>query len=232
MKNETCFKKFVRIIAGGVTGAFLLTGISAILTYVVIVLMANVPWMGKIFFIKEWTLEGNYAVIIAAGIAGFIAGSIKSNSSIIQTWRFAAFVFLIPMVLGLWLFYGYASHVEIPQKIKITDCSNRVVRTHFKFPKGRNYHLIIATASSPTNAFSGEVHITCGTLDVVDFPIQPEQVTWLNIMPFEFNLTGPALYQFIHPQTNYEIQMDFDQPPPPSTSLWLYWLQAYKDRDK
>jgi len=125
--------------------------------------------------------------------------------------------------------------------MKIIDCTNKVTKVRFKFPKGRGCDLMLATASSPTNAFSGHIRITSGTIAVIDFPIRAEQRPWLQRygVPISFILTGdsmntnsPPLYQFVQAQKDYDIEIVFDQPPPPSTSIWLHWQQAYKDRDK
>ncbi|MGH7953129.1 MAG: hypothetical protein ACREFE_14605 [Limisphaerales bacterium] len=218
MKNAAYFNKFVRIIAGGVTGAFLLCGISVILVIVVGEIIPIAPWIGYIFFVPLWTLERVYSVFIIAGIAGFILGLIKRNSPIIQKCSAPALILGIPLIFGLWIFYGVASHVETPRQIKLTDITNSIVTVHFKVPKGRNYHLELSIPSGSTNAFSGSVSILNGASTITNFPIGSAQ--------------ADVQCNFFHAQTNYNMEIRFNQQPPPSTSLWLDWLQAYKDRDK
>lgn len=140
-----------------------------------------------------------------------------------------------------WLVHTYAGYIGIPQSIKIAECTNSTTKVHFKFPKGHNYHLVLGTASVPSDSFSGRIDITSGTSSVVSFPIRPEPVYWLKNygVPFGFSLTGdaintnsPILSKFIYAQKDYDIRITFNQSPPLSTEIWLYWLQASKDKGR
>jgi hypothetical protein len=150
----------------------------------------------------------------------------------------------IPLIVCGFIFYRYVTSVEVPAGLKITDCTNRVTKVNFKFPAGRYYHLMLVTGANLTNAFSGQIHISDGGASVVDYPIdssRPEPRNWLQSMgvPWSSSLTGdplitnsPPLYSVIHAQEDYTIEIDFSNEPPPSMSIWLYWLQAYKDRGR
>ena len=148
----------------------------------------------------------------------------------------------IPLVVCGFLFYKYVSSVEVPTGVKITDCTNKVTKANFKFPSGRYYHLMLVTGANMTNTYSGQVHILEGEVSVVVYPIdssRAESRNWLQDVgiPWSFSLTGdpiitnsPPLYTLVHARENYTIEIDFSNKPPPSMSIWLYWLQAYKDR--
>jgi hypothetical protein len=137
-----------------------------------------------------------------------------------------------------------ALNTLIPHSIKLVDCTNSILKVHLKVPKGRGYNLVLGMPGSEMAEkfpykFSGRIQIIEDKSSIIDFPIGSELIqscNWLNgesgfILTGFRNTNCPALSQFIHPQKDYDIEIDFDQSPPPSTSIWLFWLQAYKDKE-
>jgi hypothetical protein len=148
-----------------------------------------------------------------------------------------AIVIGISVMLVTWLFYGYASHVEIPQKIKLTDCTtNNTVKIDLHVPKGNNYYLLVDTPTA--YSFSGRVRILEGVTSIEDTSFKGLQVFWglpnvaYVLTDFRNATNNTAWNQIVKSQKDYNIQIVFDQPPPPATSVWLYWLQTHKDRDR
>lgn len=232
------------IIAGGITGAVALVGLSVVLVLFISGAGAALPYLGHFIekWTKQWTLEGPYIAFIAAGCVGFVFGAFvgKRHIHIIRKWFSAAIIGGIPMIFILWLFYACASGVRIPRIMKLADCTNSEINIYLKIPEGRNYDLVLASASDSTNTFLGHIHISSGASLIADFPISSElaeQCNWLGSIP-SLSLTGfrntncLSLSQFIHAQREYNIEIIFDRSPPPSTSVWLHWVQAYKDKDK
>lgn len=141
-------------------------------------------------------------------------------------------------------------HTVIPRSIKLIDCTNSALEFNLRLPKGYSYNFVLATPGmgmvlkSPYT-FSGNVRILGETNQnqPTAFPIGSElaqQCNWLEMdgIPYSFALTGfrnsncPSLDHLIHGAKDYDVKIVFSQPPPTSTSIWLHWFQAYKDRDK
>ena len=208
-------------MGGGIVGAVTLVCVSVILILLVSGAGASLPFIGHVIetWTRQWTLEGIYTVFITASFMGFILGAFfsKKHLQVVQKWFSSALILGIAMTFCLWLFYGYASHVEFPRNLKLADCTNTTT-IHLKVPKGRYYRLVLTMPSGSTNVFSGRINISDGVSTVTNLSIG------FNQMEQQCN--------FFHAQSNYDINITFDQPPPPSTSIWLHWLQAYKDRDR
>jgi hypothetical protein len=138
-------------------------------------------------------------------------------------------------------------HTVIPHSLKLADCTNSTIECHLRLPKGRSYYLVLATPETgmvlkPLYSFSGDVHITTATTSLIHFPIGSEmthQCNWLERagIPYSFILTGPwntncpLLDRLLYATTNYNIRIVFKESPPPTTSIWLHWLQAGKDKE-
>ena len=147
---------------------------------------------------------------------------------------------------GLFL-WTLQRHTVIPRSIKLTDCTNSILEFNLRIPKGNSYFLVLATPGmgmvlNPPYSFSGDVYILDKKAQPIDFPIGSElaeQCNWLERdgIPFSFALTGfkntncPFFGNLIQGTKDYHFKIVFSQPPPLSTSIWLCWLQAHKDKD-
>jgi hypothetical protein len=169
-------------------------------------------------------------------------------TKISANWFYAATIGF-SAVLGVWFVYTYASYTEILRSEKLTSCTNNVLKFHLQVPKGRQFIFELSmpeTQNNGTNsshAFAGHIKIQNGLSPTVSFPISSELAQgsdWIQEpgMRPEWALTGPSntncfnLSALIHPQEAYDIEVVFDKAPPATASLWLCWLQAYKDRNK
>jgi len=151
----------------------------------------------------------------------------------------------IPLIISAWLLYSYTTRISIPHTVKLADCTNNMTAFHVMIPKGHAYHLElkvpeiqVMTDGTVTSSykFSGRVRILNGENLVADFPIDSDKA-WLTSSCFvitgvDFQNTNlPPLNQFVQAQKNYDIQITLD-PPPTSSSIWLYWLQSKLDMSK
>jgi hypothetical protein len=141
--------------------------------------------------------------------------------------------------------------VEIPKQLKLTDCTNATLKVKLTVPKGHHFQLVYAqletddknTSNTPPFQLSGHIQISPINTSVALFSFTPEtseKCNWLQLHGFQksYILTwNPPTntLRFSHllqRETQTELKIVFDQPPPANSSLWLAWLQDYKDRDK
>jgi len=245
--------KFKEMIWGGITGALLFTGIYIVLiiatSYAGNLLPASGPSIQKFFGMDKWTFEGIYKVFIIVAGVGVVSGVLVGWRCPQMTQKIftPAACLGVPALLVGWFLYGYSTHIETPRSMKLTNCTNGIIEFSFRVPKGRSYNFVLATPGvgmvlNPPYTFSGDIQIMGETNLPIDFPIGSElaqQCNWLERdgIPYSFALTGsrntncPSLDRLIHGAKDYHVKIVFSQPPPPSTSFWLHWLQAYKDKD-
>jgi hypothetical protein len=217
-------KKAGWIVAGGITGALLLIGVSLVLILLVGGDGPALPYFGVGHIIEKWkqtwTSEGICIFFAVSGVIGFAVGAVVGwrNLQIIKKWFAPTLTFAIPIILLLWMLNNYAGHVTFPREMKLTDCTNKIISVQLTVPKGRNYRLVLAAPSSSTNIVSGYVSILNGVNAVTNFPIGSNK--------------AENQCDFFRAGVSYNIEITFDQPPPSVTSIWLHWLQAYRDRNK
>ncbi len=161
MKNRNTLTFVSKIVVGGITGAFLLTGITVLASVVVallIDLLAPLGWKFD-FYTKEVSLEREYVAFIVAGIIGFALGAIMRDAKRIEGWSPKACIWIIPLLSVLTLWYFASSNLEHARQMKIVDCTDRPVRVEFKLPKGRGFQLRLVPG---LNAFpiGGHVQLT------------------------------------------------------------------------
>ena len=221
MKFIAGLKKCVWIGVAGITGSFVSGLIAIALLFIVgiggAIIAAFVPFVNHIM--SKWTLDGIYLTIIGAYCVGFVFGcsAARRHLQVIQKWFAPIFVLGIFMTFGLWLAYNYANHVGFIRKEKLADCTN-VMTFHLKVPRGHDYRFILAVPSGSTNQFSGRMDISDGA----------SIVTNVNVGFSQTEQQG----NFLHAETNYDIRISFNQSPPPSSSIWLYWREGYRDRHR
>ncbi len=146
----------------------------------------------------------------------------------------------------LWFLWTVQRHTMIPRSIKLTDCTNSTLEFSLRLPMGRAYNFVLATpnaamALKTPYLFAGKIRIFETTNLLADFPIGSEttqQCNWLEgngiayslILTSSQNTNSPILSRLICGKKDYQIKIEFSQPPPHLSSLWLCWVQAYKDR--
>lgn len=168
----------------------------------------------------------------------------------IQKNLFPVGVMAISLIVGAWFFHAYVIRIEIPKKIKLADCTNSPVKIYLKAPAGRKYFLVLDTPQIEvaTNGklissytFSGRIRIAKDNKVIADMPIASDHalLTMLNNAdsPYGYELTGfsedtnmPSLSGLVQARANYDLEINFNPTPPPSSSIWLHWLQTAKDQ--
>ncbi|HEV2437652.1 MAG TPA: hypothetical protein VG077_16785 [Verrucomicrobiae bacterium] len=151
-------------------------------------------------------------------------------------------LFLVSATAGL--FYLFCMGIIIPHSMKLVDCTNDVVTFHLRIPKGNSYSLVLATPGKGMSIISpyqfyGQVYVSDGTLMKIEFPIGSDYTMPCNWLKDSSGLilngkstNCPVLDEFIRSGQNYDFKIVFDKPPPSSTSIWLVWMQAVKDKGK
>ncbi|MGA2868519.1 MAG: hypothetical protein ABSF34_05095, partial [Verrucomicrobiota bacterium] len=169
-------------------------------------------------FSQEGILEKVYLALAIAGVVGFPVGTFVGwkHSQAVQKWFGPVAGFGILAILFGWFLYVYASHVEVPQKLKLVDCSTSTTKIHLKIPKGHYYRIVLVLPSGSTNVFSGRINISDEISAITNISIGSSQIE--------------QQCNFLHEQSNYDLEINFDQLPPPSTSIELHWLQTQQDK--
>ena len=209
------------MMTGGIAGALWLVGLASILTLLISVEGPALPYFGIGHAIENWKHSWSDKRIdvffVSIGAMGFALGMIAGwrRSAVVQKWFVPTVTYATPIVLCLWLLNNYAGRVAVPCKTKLTDCTNNPVAVQLAVPKGRNYRLVLAAPPGSSNTFSGHARITDGASRATNFSFG--------------NNRAEAQCDFLRAQTSYIIEIQFDQPPLPATSLWLHWLQAVRD---
>jgi hypothetical protein len=243
IKSDSKFKEMFLILKSGIIGALALTGICIFLFLIGFAVRGEFI---SYFYQKTFARCSFEGLLIATSGLGFVLGMIARRRLTLKSEIILIATFSVPLIIGAWLLHAYAIRVAIPHTMKLADCSNSVVNIRLKVPQGHGYCLDLITPeiqAMPNGTvissckFSGRVRISNGTSLVADFPIGSDK-SWLT--GSEFVLTGvglqntnvPPLSQFIQAQRDYDIEITFDSSPPPSSSIWLYWLQSRGDTEK
>jgi hypothetical protein len=244
VKSDSKLNEIFSVIKSGIIGALVLNGICIILFFIGFAVRGSFVSYLYSRTLAKCPLEGLFIAI--SGI-GFIIGLVmKRRFPRIQRGIAPLAGVAIPLVIGAWLLHAYAIRVSVPHTMKLSDCTNSTVSIHLEVPKGHAYHLELNTPEvqakpdgtvSSTYKFSGHIRISSGASLIADLPIGSDKA-WLTASGFVLTGAGlqntavPAVGQFIQPQKNYDIQITLNPPPPPLTSVWLYWLQSRIDMER
>jgi hypothetical protein len=148
----------------------------------------------------------------------------------------------------------YAGRTDVPKQLKLAECTNAAVSGHLVVPKGDHFNLVLgapdinADSFGPTNkpppfTFSGCIRVSGSESSAVEFPFSSEasqQCNWLQsegipvgyILTWNLPTNHARLDRLLIVGERVDFDVRFEQPPPTNTSVWLTWLQRYKDRDK
>jgi len=242
-KSDSKFKEIFLIVKSGIIGALALTGICIILF--IISFAIREPFISHLYSktFAKCSLKG---LFIATTGLGFILGIIARRRLTLKSEIILIAVFSVPLIIGAWMLDAIGMRVSVPHTMKLSDCTNGVLNIHLMVPKGHVYHLELNTPAVQTMPngtvtssykFSGHIRISSKASLVTDFAISSD-TAWL--IPSGFALTDPSwqntnslsLGRFIQSQKDYDIQVTLDPPPPPASSIWLYWVQSRMDMQR
>lgn len=151
-------------------------------------------------------------------------------------WIVAVLVILLPSAL----FFHFVVSIEVPHVRPMLTCNAAHLETAFTLPPGSHYDLILGVpvSASPSIAFKGRVSISQSGRVLRSFPIasnnasgcnwlhRPDQagyiVTWQRPHAVEMDT-------FLESRQSYNLSVTFTKTPPPGSSLWLSWLQRWRD---
>jgi hypothetical protein len=244
MLRKFQFGEIVAVTKSGVTGALALAGAFIILIIALTLTSTSLPWTAHIYQESLATCTLSFLLTMVTG-TGFILGIILRRRLPVLKKGFAPMVVAaIPMIIGTWFVYQYATRVEFPRKMKLAEDANGTFKFHLKIPSGRYYsmklfvpgiqHLPNGKAVS-TYTFSGHISISNNAGLIADFPldsshIPPSSDGFILAGAGVKNSDLPALNKFIQASRDYDIKVSLNPPPPPASSLWLCWQQTYRDR--
>jgi hypothetical protein len=208
------------MLISGITGAIALISINIIFLVLAGVITFASPHIEHVFekYVNDWTIEGMNMAFIIIGFIGFTVGLYVwcCHSYLTHKYYKVTLGCCVPLVLISWMIYSYAISVEVPQKIKLADCTNIMTKINLTFPRGRYCRFVLNIQPVTTNKYSGRLNIAAGTVLVTNIVWNSDQLE--------------QQCEYLHALTNYNLEFSFNQSPPPSISLWLYLFQTCKDR--
>lgn len=118
-----------------------------------------------------------------------------------------------------------------PHSEKLADCTNSIIRFELTVRTYPGYHFALGVPGSETNSlnFRGEVTISQSTGVVAAFPISSEDVVscnWLGnlkgyVLTWSLTNRGEHLRERLVRGQTYDVEVQFSDMPPPTSSLWL-----------
>jgi hypothetical protein len=145
MKFTEMLDELLGRVRGGLTVAVALVASSILGLVGMAVLAPGAPSIGQIVgrWAAKWTIDSDLTVFMVIGVLGFVLGSFigKRCSCAIRKWFGCVMIAGIPIIVCLWFMDNYASRVSAPASLKITDCTNTMMRVRLKVPVGRHYRL-------------------------------------------------------------------------------------------
>ncbi len=248
MLQPTKYKEFIAIIKSGLVGALALTGIYIILAITSLFVSVWIPLIAAVFFIAVARPE---AVFVVTCSIGFMLGLLlRRRYATIQRGLplvIALVMVVVPLGYGMWLVNKMWMNTELPPlSLKLADCTNNVVNIHLEIPAGHDYRLDLNTpetqvltneGTSSSYNFSGHLRISRNGALIADLPIGSDKAwrngSWYGLTGVGMQNTNvPPLSKFLQAHKSYDFEINFEPPPPPASSIWLYCLESVKDRDK
>lgn len=134
------------------------------------------------------------------------------------------------------LLWQRVQNTSLTNRQKLSDCTNRVLRTTFAAPKGKLFHLVLGEASE---SLGDEVTIDVG----VKLPGEKESVfrikrgdmqpcSWLDSQGLKGHILNWGTNDFVRGNTTNEITFRFSGDVPTNSSVWVSWVNKYRDRQK
>jgi len=247
MFKQTKYKGVIVLIKSGFVGALGLTGVFILL---VIASQGSPTAISLVEAIFKTAPSILGLFILISGI-GFILGVIFGQRfpvvhEGILPLVIALIMLAVPSGFVAWVFYKASMQLEYPAKeLKLTDCTNNVVNIHLKLPRGHAHQLELKAPevrSLPSNGnavssyrFAGRLRISSAGVQLANLPISSDKA-WLTSSGYVLTGAGlqntnvPPLSNFIHPNRDYDLEINFEPAPPTNASIWLYWRESKVDQ--
>jgi hypothetical protein len=133
-------------------------------------------------------------------------------------------------------FYLRTMHTPIPRHSKLIDCTGSVVTCSFTPRKGYTFEMLMAG----DYRLRGQVRIERRGAEVAAFNIDSQrgkECNWLQtkgileawILTADLHTNYPGLQRYLTAGDEHRITFAFEHPPDTNASIWMTWLEAYKD---
>lgn len=160
---------------------------------------------------------------------------LKWNRTIMRA--IVATVVAAVVAVMLWHFVDVVRGVEwINPPLKVADCNNQVVTFTTTLPAGHYYNIIFAIPCSEHLSSKLRIHVTVSdsTRTVADFAVasgDAEECNWLHSSDLQGYILSRnnLMRDKVHGRETYKFTIQFSEALPKDSSLWLSWLQNYKD---
>ena len=123
---------------------------------------------------------------------------------------------------------------DVPQREKLVDCTTTNMQCSLKVQYTAPYAIVLGVPPSETGhlSFRGEITLQQATGVVARIPINSRDVvpcSWLDsvaglsgyILTWTQTNRGEILKRAIAQKEVYDVRVTFDEPPPPTSSLWF-----------
>ena len=134
------------------------------------------------------------------------------------------------------LLWQRVQNVSLTNRQKLSDCTNRVLRTTFAAPKGKFFHLVV-----------GEANEALGEEILIEIEVKPageaasvfivrrsetEPCNWLDSEGIKGRILNWGTNLFVRANTTNEITFRFSGDVPTNSSVWVSWVSRYGDRQQ
>ena len=148
-----------------------------------------------------------------------------------RRWLLTALV-LIAALLAATLLLAVSS-VRIPAQRRLADCRGASLRFAFTCPRGELYRLLLGVPpGQDRQPFAGRIRVEEDEQPAYEFAFSSGTAAASNWLDEEsltaFILTWgetDGLKRRLRAGRRYTVEVDFDKPPPPGSSLWLTGLR-------
>jgi len=156
---------------------------------------------------------------------------------------FSYFLAIVVFGLILWGIKHKADKTELSRQLQLTSASNEWKGVTFSLGKADHYNLVLGLPRSADvrgDGFCGKVALSQGSRKLLEIPFDAAVATpasWLMdqdlnsyILTWPTNSTPTRLDAVLETGRSYTATITFSNKPPSVGSLWLTYLQEWKDR--
>lgn len=193
-------------------------------------IVASTPAYWDLFHAKLWTYAGIRETFLGVILLGMLLGWFFP----VKVKKYCPAFVVVPAIILFLLANAYlviGEHKPTPQEVKLADCSGNIANIHLVAPKGRHYVLDLkgVPLGHMTNGsyissyqFTGHLWIRSNS-QTNDIPLDSDKMFAFpgGLVLSPISLTGGK---------QYDLRLEFNPPPPPSSFISLYWMQIQADR--
>ncbi|HRZ38117.1 MAG TPA: hypothetical protein P5534_17355 [Candidatus Paceibacterota bacterium] len=154
-------------------------------------------------------------------------------------------IVVVVVGVGFLALKKFADKTSVPREILLASSTNQWRSSTFPLPKGKNFNLLLGLPEGTSVAeeqFSGVLELSISSNVVTRIPFNAEHTTpasWLSKYKLDaYILTWPTnrplvrLDNVLAVGSSYSLAVKFSNQPPAQATVWLTYLQEWKDRSK